>query len=161
MGLTAQQPVYKPGDTVQEVFTEHTGKITDNVHIPDDDTIPQITEGTLALTRTITPRFATSLLEIDIVAHIVADAGLVKCVALFQDAGVDAIGVGCGGVKVAGRFSNIKFSKKVDPIGSTTLKTYTVRFGSDGGDSYLNGTAVTRYYGGRLISSVTIREIKQ
>ncbi len=161
MGADAKDAIYKPGDIVQEVYTEHTGKITDNVHIPYDDTIPQIGEGTLALTRTITPRFATSMLAINIVLHIVGDAGLALCAALFQDDGADAIGVGCEGMTTVGRFHNIKFTKHVDPIGSTTEKTYTVRFGSSGGDSYLNGTAVTRYYGGRLVSSITIKEIKQ
>jgi len=147
------------GLTKQVVNTQSGSHLTDTTHIPDDDTIPQITEGTEAMTRTITPTSATNKLKIDVVLHMSGAGGLMFCAALFRDAVADALACGIEDQGSAGRISCIKFTHYMTAPG-TDEYTFRVRFGSDAGDSYFNGKVTGRMYGGVLASSITITEIQ-
>ena len=51
-----------PGSVVQTAYAEYTANSNITAVIPNDDTIPQNTEGTEIINLSITPRFATSVI---------------------------------------------------------------------------------------------------
>jgi len=126
--------------------------------IPDNDTIPQITEGDQYLTLAITPKSATSILIIEAILNCeCTTAGSKVCVALFQDATVNAIACSLS-QEDASRCVPVTVLYRM-VAGTTSATTFTVRAGGAAGTLTVNGVAASRFYGGVLISSMTITEI--
>lgn len=148
-----------PGQIIQTVVTQTGAVATGTTTTPYDDTIPQITEGTLFLTQAITPTSATNILifEIDVMIYS-ATAGQIT-LALHQDAIANALAATCFFANGGSFTYNFRY-KMVS--GTTSATTFTVRLGPDpglGGTITLNGDAGTRRYGGVANSSITITEI--
>lgn len=159
--LLATNPALKlSGDVVQVVNTQTGALGSGTTLIPQDDTIPQNTEGTEFMTLAITPTSATNILLIEVCingSNSVAN-GLVA--ALFQDSTAGALAVGIGPyIGTANAFSQISFNHRM-VAGTTSATTFKVRMGATtAGTTYFNGN-ITRYYGGVCASSITITEIK-
>lgn len=138
----------------QELVTSSTGTTT----IPFDDTIPQNTEGDEYLSKAITPTNTNNILKIDVVVYGGSGADDSKVVALFKDSDASAIAVGFHriGINFGG---GIKFSH-FRTAGSTSAQTFKVRAGGQGGTFRINGADSTRRFGGVLVSSLCITEIK-
>ena len=78
---------------VVQVLNTQTGTIQyfgSAIVIPNDDTIPQKTEGDEVMTLAITPTSATNKLKIEIVAFF-AHSNSETCAALFQDATANSL----------------------------------------------------------------------
>lgn len=148
------------GDVVQVVYAESSALATGTTLIPYDDTIPQQTEGDQYLTASITPTDAASLLKIDVTfngSHSAAADFL--SVALFRDAGADAIAAVCERSDTAGG-KVMSFTKRVT-AGSTSATTFKVRAGGNSaGTTSFNGNGGARRFGGVAASSITVTEIK-
>ena len=149
---------------VQGVNTIVTATATGTTTVPEDDTIPQITEGTEFMTLAITPTHASNKLLIEVVcccSHGNSDVPAV--VALFQDTTAGAL--------AAISFSNYD-TNDVWPVsfvhymttGTTSSTTFRVRAGKNpaGSNAFVfNGTIGTgRLLGGVMASSITISEIR-
>jgi hypothetical protein len=125
-----------------------------------DDTIPQISEGAQWASLTITPKSVTNLLEIDVVlqggASTVNDVILA---ALFQDSNVNALA--CSAIEpfttVGGLTQPLTF-KFVMVAGTVSATTFKIRIGIGGSTAYINEVSGTRYCGGVLTSTFTIKE---
>jgi hypothetical protein len=145
---------------VQVVYTQD-GTMVDHIAggslIPFDDTIPQITEGYLAMTRAITPTSATNKLKIDVVA-VFSSQGVNETAALF-DGSADAIAV-VGVTDIYYQLNTLSFTHYMT-AGTTSEISFTVRVGSNHQDTVFNGwnSVATAIYGGTLASSITITEI--
>lgn len=112
--------------------------------LPLDNTIPQITEGTQILSRSITPTSASSTLVIDVTVAAASDSTSRNIgVALFQDATANAL---------AGTMDASSCTlRHIMAAGTVASTTFTVRVGpSAAGHVYVNGTAA----GGALFNGV-------
>jgi hypothetical protein len=148
------------GVVVQMVGTAYSAVATGTTVIPQDDTNPQITEGTEFMTQTITPKSATNLLIIDVSIYLCHSANAAKLAAMFQDANVNAL---------AARY--IYQGNWTDPTeivlrhvmtaGTTSATTFRVRGGgSAAGTVTFNGTLGSRTMGTANKSSIVITEAK-
>jgi len=158
------------GMVVQVVNTQTGASATGTTAIPIDDTIPQQTEGTEFMTLAITPKRATNKLRIDVVfnlAHVdSANRERDTSIALFQDSTANAL--------AATWRRNVTFDATSSGVnsgamlltyymtaGTTSATTFKVRGGDDSGATItFNGSGGSRVFGGVMISSITITEIK-
>ena len=153
---------YVTGDTkVLQQVSFLTGAVNSGSgQIPEDDTIPQITEGNEFMTLSITPKSASSKLRIDVVFHGgLSGIGLLT-VALFKDSTANAIGVSSTVVPGNQYQQNIVFSTIIDS-GATAATTFKVRAGSSTAvTTTFNGSAATAKFGGTYRSSIIITELE-
>lgn len=151
IGLTGT--VFNMQSTVTTAVTATTATI------PDDNTIPQNTEGTEWMTVSITPTSATNKLLITLNAS-GAVAGGQFIWAIFQDSTANALYAG----KLAVAASNILASGSysfVMTAGTTSATTFKVRTGNNGATQItMNGEANAAKFGGTVSSSLTVAEIK-
>jgi hypothetical protein len=147
------------GDVVQVVHYQTGAFASGTTLIPQDDTIPQNTEGTEVMTLAITPTSATNVLMIEAIVHGSNSVANALVAALFQDATAGALAVSSGPyIATANAFSQISLRHKMT-AGTTSATTFKIRIGATtAGTTYFNGN-VTRYYGGAFVSSITITEI--
>lgn len=158
----------KPGEVVQRVRTEVSTVVAITSNIPDDDTIPQIGEGDLVMTRAITPTSAVNYFDHRWNVNIGSDARYV-ILALFKDGGSNAFVSDIFGAEItgggaeAGDFAGyIKLvGETSNQAGGTSAQSYTLRMGVSGGSSHVNGNPQNTdpQLGGTLKSSYTIYEI--
>lgn len=144
------------GIIVQVVNTQDGAVATGATTIPDDDTIPQITEGDEYMTRTITPTNASNILQIDVVAAFSPASGY-GITALFKDAVANAL----AGIFAQEDRNGYVFTH-TEVAGTTSQITFRVRCGAQSaGTSTFNGIeSGSRDLGGVMASSITIKEIK-
>lgn len=141
----------------QVVSSTDAAVATGTTTIPFDDTIPQNTEGNQYLSVAITPRNASSKLEIEVTAMLSSDiAGVFNMIgALFVDSTADALKakVVTGGGQ--NHVVELKLSTTIT-AGSTSARTYKFRAGaSAAGTTTFNGQS-----GGRLFGTAVKSEIK-
>lgn len=149
------------GSVVQMVNSQDGAVATGTTAIPNDDTIPQNTEGTQFLSKAITPTNASNLLKIEVVVNVTASGGTPILIgALFQDSTAGALNA----VKADTAGGNGLLQLTIVHwmvAGTTSATTFKVRVGDPaGGTVTLNGEAAARKFGGVCISSITITEIK-
>lgn len=110
----------------QVVSDSYGGSLAGIDRIPYDNTKPQITEGTPALSVTITPRSNTSILYIKFNCMLLQGvANDPVTVAVFRDSSPDAIAT----VVTQKTQTNSFILQTVLVSGSTTPTTFTVRYG--------------------------------
>ena len=150
-----------PAGSVVQVVNFTTGAVaTGTTTIPNDDTIPQITEGNQYLSLAITPTSATNKLFFQVIVMAAHSTSFWFSVAIFQDSIANAIAAtacyqttATGGLVVPLNFYMTS--------GTTSSTTFTVRCGAHGaGTLTLNGQNGGRFFGGVMSSSITITEIK-
>ncbi len=129
---------------------------TTGTTIPNDDTIPQFSEGTLILSLAITPKSASSNLLILFSTSGTPTAATPVITALFVDSGTNAIASQYLGYRSAGNsFGGTLFF--VVASGSTSARTYQIRLG--GGDFQVNSGSSARRFGGVSSTFLIIAEI--
>ena len=148
------------GQIVQTVKTQTGAVGTGTTVIPDDDTIPQNTEGNEQMTLSITPTSATNKLLIEVLVNCSHSAGNVICVALFQDSTANALAAGTNTQAAAAYAVQVAAVHEMT-AGTTSATTFKVRIGSAAaGTTTFNGIGGTGRLGGVLISSIRITEIQ-
>lgn len=146
----------------RQVVNVQTGAVaTGTTAIPNDDTIPQKTEGDEYMTLAITPTSATNKLKIEVMAclsHSAVNDNI--CVALFQDATANALAVVNDSESYQNRLHSIPLVHYM--LAETAVETtFKVRAGGhSGATTTFNGQSGSRVYGGVLASSITITEIQ-
>lgn len=150
------------GTVVQVVNTQTGAEAHGTTTIPADDTIPQKTEGTEFMTLAVTPTDAANKLKIDVVIMSSYTVTAWTIVALFQDAGNDALAAIADFQAADGGGANstiIAFSHYMT-AGTTSSTTFKVRAGGHtAGTITFNGAGSARLLGGVMASSITITEI--
>ncbi len=154
------EAVVGSGTIVQVVNTQTGAVATGTTTIPDDDTIPQNTEGDQYMSLAITPTNASNRLLIQVVGNFAVSSQDVHTTALFQDSTANAL---AAGQTTGSGISNNVFQCIVNhemAAGTTAATTFNVRAGnSSPGTTTFNGTGGARELGGVMASSITITEI--
>ena len=150
------------GSIVQVVNTQTGAVATGNTATPNDDTIPQNTEGTEFMTLAVTPTSATNKLLIEVISVLTHDANLGTITgALFQDTTANALAAAQTRVATTNE-PVIVTIKHYMTAGTTSATTFKFRAGQEAGYTLtLNGSAGARRLGGVMASSITITEIAQ
>jgi hypothetical protein len=152
--------VLPAGTVVQVVNTQDGAVATGTTTVPQDDTIPQNTEGTQFMSLAITPTSATNKLRIDVVFNYAYSVTSNFTVALFQDSTANALAAVGNVARNAGDLYNMNFTHYMT-AGTTSSTTFKVRAGGQSaGTTTFNGASSARLYGGVMASSITISEIK-
>lgn len=151
-------PPVPVGGQVQMVNTQVVTSTTSSTALPNDDTIPAITEGGEFMTLAITPTHASNKLKIEVVCNVANDSVEQLYAALFQDATSPALAAGAS-QNALGNVGAITFIHYM-AAGTTSATTFRVRAGGASGTTTFNGAAGARKLGGVLASSITITEIK-
>jgi hypothetical protein len=151
-----------PGVVVQYVNTSSSALKDCTTIIPDDNTIPQNTEGDEVLTITIIPTSATNKLVIHFVAQGSVTFQVVAGFALFQDANANALAAVAAWNSAA--FEGVGTCNFTHTMvaGTVAATTFKVRCGPQIAVShvYLNGTTAGAKYGGVQSTTFEIYEIK-
>ena len=148
------------GKIVQVVHLQDGAVASGTTTIPDDDTIPQNTEGDEWNTLAITPTSATNKLLINVVLHGQGSSSdTTNFCALFQDTTAGALAATQLRTDSNAR-QNFCFTHYMT-AGTTSSTTFKVRIGGQAGTMTINGHSSTaRVLGGVLSSTITITEIE-
>lgn len=143
------------GIVVQQVRNNSTSNFTTTTIIPQDNTIPQITEGAEFLTVTITPTNGSNVLILE--ANLSFDAVTTpnQTIAFFVDATANALAAFPCVVPVGGDRPNYT-PKFYLTAGSTTSRTYRLRVGPSAAGTTIVNPAI---YGAVSFSSFIVSEI--
>lgn len=126
---------------VDWTFTEDSSYVSTTSTIPEDNTIPQNTEGTeyTALNTTYTPKDAGNKLLVEVYLPLVCADTNYAIAALFRDSGADAIAVSSSSSFSAGITDDMYIMVIVD-AGSTSPTTFKLRYGPQTtGNMYIGG----------------------
>lgn len=145
------------GTVAQVVSNTQTAYSSSASTIPNDNTIPQNTEGVEILSVAITPTSASSIIRINVHANIGAAATGVGSAALFVDTTANALAASMSYI-LGGAMGGVDLVYEVS-AGSTSARTYKVRVGLASGTVYVNGDNTARIFGGVAVSSLTVTEV--
>ena len=149
------------GIVIQAVHTADGEVATGTTIVPQDDTIPQNTEGDEYMTLAITPTNASNKLVIEVVGCFSSSAAQTALgMALFQDSVSDALAISTSEISAASRTDTI-YLKYEMVAGTTDPITFKMRAGGGlAGTTTFNGSGGTREYGGIMSSCMRITEYK-
>jgi len=165
-GAVTRAKTTDPGVVLQVQRTEFTAADSASVatyNVPFNQTTVLTTSQTKALMSVnITPKLATSKLLIQVnLPFVSGSTNTFTTAGLFQDSGTNAISTGGSAITSAYYREAITFSHYMD-AGSTSLTTFTVRYGAHDGYSYINTIDGTNaILGGTCAASITVSEIAQ
>lgn len=127
--------------------------------IPIDDTIPQITEGTQVCTLSISPMFADS--KIRLVFNGFASGSVQSSIvaSVFRNSVTNALKT--TSILIAAGLRGELNIDWIDSPATTSATTYSVRVGGTSGAVIrMNGTSVSRLFGGNAAATLIAQEIK-
>lgn len=149
-----------PGAVVQVVSTNYSAVATGTGTIPNDDTIPQITEGTEFMTQAITPRSAANTLLIEATVYASVSIQERAICALFQDSTANALAA-ASQYQTTGTGENSIILRHTMTAGTTSSTTFRIRIGGGTASTVtFNGQGGSRKLGGITLSNIRITEIK-
>ena len=146
--------------TIVQVVNTQTGTAANGTTVfPDDDTIPQNTEGVEFMTLAITPTNASNKLLIQVFLNVTSGVAVQTIgVALFQDTTAGALA--SQQIRTADALRGFQAFNHYMTAGTTSATTFKVRAGgSAAGTTYINGYSAGGVHGGTIASSITITEI--
>lgn len=145
------------GKLVQRVSSTSStlGSTTNN--IPFDTTKPQNTEGVEIATISITPKDANNILVIKVTTYGGVSLQQFFTIALFKDSDADAIASSSWGVLVNTVVTPVHIDYE-ETAGSTTSRTYKVRYGSASGTGYIHQASTANDLGNTLITRIEVLE---
>lgn len=148
------------GSVVKSTLATYVANADLTTVIPNDDTIPQNTEGTQIISQAFTPTSATNLLRFRFsgIASVGASSKALIA-ALFQDSTASAIAASAHTNAAADDMVPITFMHQ-QVAGSTSALTFAVRVGASVGTMRMNGITTARRYGGVTATTLLIEEIK-
>jgi hypothetical protein len=149
------------GVVLQVVNTMNGAVATTTTVIPEDNTIPQNTEGAEFMSLSITPTSASSKLFIQVVCNLSPGSSAQTVIAaLFQDSTANALAAVAQGLPDAADPTPLAFNHYMT-AGTTSSTTFKVRGGKPAGANPVtfNGITSGRLFGGVMASSITIWEI--
>lgn len=133
--------------------------VTCSTAIPNDDTIPQNTEGDEVITVAITPTSATNRLRIEAEAICCISTTGYTTMALFQDSTAAALAVDT--YYDPNQAPDKRTIVHEMEAGTTSATTFKIRVGPNTGTVYVNGQAAgTRIFGGISAARLRVVEIK-
>lgn len=151
-------PIAFTQNVLQQVRNVVATSSSTTASIPQDDTIPQITEGTEFINVSITPKSATSVLVIQFIASGTCTGNAYVTTALFEAASTNAIQVDVLSNTGSDSWQTWNLLHYVTS-GTTSTQTYSIRMGVSAGQTLrINGYSGARYYGGAMKMELIITE---
>jgi hypothetical protein len=152
------------GKVIQVVNVQSSTTATGTTVIPNDDTIPQITEGVEYLTLAITPTSSSNKLIVEWVIGLHASAettGIVQYSCLFNTDIHSTNALACVGLQnPIGNNQNTSAGRYYVTAPGTSATTFRLRAGNSTTDTYtFNGAAGSSRLSTACVSSITITEI--
>ena len=150
------------GAVLQTVYTEVSTAGNGTTAIPNDDTIPQNTEGTQVITASITPSSSSNKILVTFIGSVSHDAtsNTFLTAALFRDSVANAIAAEMNHNGLNTLPSQVAIVKQDSPA-TTSATTYSVRIGGTVGTTYSwNGFSSARKMGGVMPIVLILQEIK-
>lgn len=152
--------VVPPGSVIQTQYAEYTANADILTTIPYDDTIPQNTEGTEILSRTITPRFSDSQILLTFQGFYSISVTTHGICSLFRDSISNALAAEAGSV-ITGGLNGVMALAYLDSPATVGPVTYKIRVGpQNAGTLRMNGTPTARVFGGASRATLVAQEIK-
>lgn len=148
----------KPGDRVQLVGNATGAVASSATAVPNDDTIPQNTEGNQYMTQAITPLSGANLLEVTHQGNYAASGGDYVTAALFQDSNANALAAAVIVVNAGTHQEPLNLSHWMQ-AGGVAATTFKVRTGATASTVTFNGKSGGRIYGGVMNSYLRVSEI--
>jgi hypothetical protein len=145
-----------PGDVVQTAGTATGAVATGTTVIPQDDTIPQNTEGDQYMSQAITPTSAANLLEATSLAFLTVSSSSYTTQAMFRDSVSNALIAAWSSL-----INAIPFGTPMRTIvlaGAVTATTFKLRAGGTAGTTTFNGSGGSREFGGVFNSYLSVKE---
>jgi hypothetical protein len=151
----------QPGAVIQSTYGTYTANANITTVIPQDDTIPQNTEGTQIISLSFTPRFVNSKMVIRFDGGMSVGSTTGVVVAIFRDtAGVNAIAASVATVTTANYVMPISILA-IDLPATIATVTYTVRAGPGAATTIrFNGTSAARFFGGVMVTTLEVQEVR-
>lgn len=151
----------EPGKVLQQVNTQTGAVATGTTIFPEDDTIPQNTEGDEFMTLSITPKSATSTINIEAHVFYSCTASTRAGLGIFKDSDADALAFTSNFIKDLTSMGNMQAFYS-ETSGNTTARTYKIRCGNiqTAGTFTFNGQGGVRKFGGTVLSTIRILEIE-
>jgi len=148
------------GKLINRWYNSYATYSSHTTEIPNDNTIPQNTEGEEILTvATGTLASATNRLRVRVIIPLISGSGVIHAMAaLFRDSTADAVQAGAFTFNAAARYGPISFEYEV-VAGATTATTFKLRVGG-GGTLYVNGDNASRILGGIAAVTMIVEEIE-
>lgn len=147
------------GEVVQvQTFITNTG-VAASTSIPNDDTIPQNTEGSQIMTISITPTNSSNQLVITVNGFYSISSDIITT-ALFQDSTADAIAGTMGYINANTQLDTFTL-QHIMTAGTTSSTTFNVRLGAAAGSAwqFLGSVAAGHKLGAAAVGSIVIAEI--
>jgi hypothetical protein len=151
------------GAIVQVVNVADSAVATGTTTLPNDDTIPQKTEGDQYFTLAITPKNSSNRLIITAWANAASSQTGVNqfCMALFQDTTANCLTVTDHIMMDSAGLKTPLYLQHEMAAGTTSSTTFKIRLGTaSAGTTTFNGVAGSRFYGGTMNSGMSIMEIQ-
>lgn len=146
---------------VQVVSASTSSLLTINAGWIADASIPQKTEGIEILTCTLTPTNANNLLVVKAFAFGDSSNTTEAMLAIFQDAGADALAVSVGNYPSGAGWCTHTTIFYAFAAGTTSSTTIKLRAGAESNIWYINGIySGTRLYGGAATAYLEVMEVK-
>lgn len=150
----------KTGDTVQRAAFITGAVATGTTTIPQDDTIPQSTEGTQFMTVAITPSSALNVLSIESSFNGASTVNQFPIMALFQDSVASALSVTWVESGASGGAPFILYLSHVMYAATVSATTFKIRVGGNSASTItFNGSSGARAFGGVFNSYITVTEL--
>lgn len=143
------------GSVINSTYAEYTTNANLSAAIPQDDTIPQNTEGTQILSASITPSSTSNKVRVRFQAYGASAAANTIIAAAFRGSVANAIQAVASTTAAANFFAPVGFEVEDSPA-TTSATTYTIRVGV----AYLNGSNTSRNFGGASRATLVLEEIK-
>lgn len=145
------------GQLKQFVSTQTGTNASGTTTIPNDNTIPQNTEGDEYMTLAITPNASSNKLIIEVTVQFGNSAVTNNMFALFQDATAGALASTYQMIDTVDTGKTVSFTH-VMTAGTTSATTFKIRAGGTSGTFQFNGTNTAKH-GGVLASGIRIWEV--
>jgi hypothetical protein len=151
-----------PGTTVKTRRmwgSENYSSFTMSTVIPNDDSIPQISEGTEVMSLSYVPTSGANLLRIQSQAHVSVSGGDAPAMALFRDSTANALAAiqADNYTGTAAVILNLNHTTKAVSAASTVFRVRAAA--TSGATLTFQGRGGARYYGGAMDSYMEIMEI--
>lgn len=150
------------GSLVQSIYAEDTRSATTPLtlaNIPNDDTIPQSSEGTQVVSATITPTNASNLIRVRCNAIIAGSGTSQSILAAFNGSATDSFAVGSAYIASTAFPTTIALFRQFT-AGGTSAITINIRAGIAGSSGTTNGSTSSRLFGGISATTLVLEEIK-
>jgi hypothetical protein len=147
------------GKVVNEIMVVLSTVVSGTVQIPNDNTIPQITEGFQVLTTSYTPKSATNILIVESLMNVYCGVTTGTMLTLFIGHGPNADGIG---MFVSNSYGHQVKAAAKKVSGTTSPINISARLGTTGSAQtiYVNSDNVGNAYGGSFASYIKITEVQ-